>query len=125
MAYTQILSDVADGVATITLNRPERLNAYTPVMRREIAAAFQQYDDDDAVRAIIVTGAGRGFGAGADMGGGGETLTQAGTAERQAQVRAERAASVRPWEMRKPIIAAINGAAVGVGITMTLQWDVR
>lgn len=125
MPYEHILCDVSDQIATITLNRPERLNAYTPVMAQELATAFQRYDDDDAVRAIIVTGAGRGFCAGADLSGGGDAFADSGRAERQQQVRAERATTVRPWEMKKPIIAAINGAAVGVGITMTLQWDIR
>jgi len=125
MEPEQILYDVRDGIATITLNRPERLNAYTPIMRRELGAALQHSDDDDAVRVVIVTGAGRGFCAGADMAGSGQMFERAGTQERQAEVRAERADSIRPWELRKPIIAAINGAAVGVGITMTLQWDIR
>ncbi len=125
MGYEQIIVDVSNRVATITLNRPERLNAWTPVMAHELAAAFKQCDDDDAIRAIIVTGAGRGFCAGADLSAGGEAFAAAGRSERQEQVRAERAAAVRPWEMKKPIIAAINGAAVGVGITVTLQWDIR
>lgn len=125
MAYEQILCDISDQIATITLNRPERLNAYTPVMAQELAAAFQRCDEDDGVRVVIVTGAGRGFCAGADLSAGGNAFADSGRAERQEQVRAERAATVRPWEMRKPIIAAINGAAVGVGITMTLQWDIR
>jgi enoyl-CoA hydratase/carnithine racemase len=125
MAFEQIRCDVTDAIATIVLNRPERLNAFTPQMRQELAAAFRQCDDDDGVRAIVVTGAGRAFCAGADMSGGGQVLTGAGGSERQHEVRVERARSVRPWEMRKPIIAAINGPAVGVGITMTLQWDIR
>jgi enoyl-CoA hydratase/carnithine racemase len=125
MTDEQILCEVSDRIATITLNRPERLNAYTPVMRQELAAAFRRCDADDDVRVVIVTGAGRGFCAGADLAGGGTTITGAGQRDRQEQVRAERAASIRPWEMKKPIIAAINGAAVGVGITMTLQWDIR
>ena len=123
--FEHIRCEQAGSVARITLNRPDRLNAYTPVMGQELAAVFQRYDDDAAVRAIIVTGAGRGFCAGADLAGGGALLARSGTAERQEQVRAERAHTVRPWEMKKPIIAAINGAAVGVGITMTLQWDIR
>jgi enoyl-CoA hydratase/carnithine racemase len=125
MQFEQIRFEVHDAVATVTLNRPERLNAYTPVMRQELAAALRQCDDDDGVRAIIVTGAGRGFCAGADMSGGGELVARSGTEQRLAEVREERASTVRPWELRKPIIAAINGAAVGVGITMTLQWDIR
>ena len=128
MAYEQITCDIADRVATITLNRPERLNAYTSTMRRELAAAFQQLDGDDGVRVVIVTGAGRGFCAGADMAEGSSPFDPSDPSNReryQEEVRRERAAAIRPWEMTKPIIAAINGAAVGVGITMTLQWDIR
>jgi enoyl-CoA hydratase/carnithine racemase len=121
----QILVDIADGIATITLNRPERLNAYTPQMRREIAAAFADCDADDAVRAIIVTGAGRGFCAGADVRAGSAAFDRAADPEYLTRLAAERAAAVRPWELTKPILAAINGVAVGVGITMTLQWDIR
>jgi enoyl-CoA hydratase/carnithine racemase len=125
MDYEQITYEVTDRIATITLNRPERLNAYTPTMRRELAAAFRQCDADDAVRVVIVTGAGRGFCAGADLTEGSSAFARADRERYQEQVRQERAADVRPWEMTKPIIAAINGAAVGVGITMTLQWDIR
>lgn len=74
MDFTQIAYDVADGVATITLDRPERLNAFTNTMREELIAAFDRSDDDDAVRAVVVTGRGRGFCAGADLSGGGETF---------------------------------------------------
>lgn len=123
--FEHIRCDRDGRIAIITLNRPDRLNAYTPLMGQELAAAFHACDDDDAVRAIIVTGAGRGFCAGADLSGGGALLARSGTEERQEEVRAQRAHTVRPWEMKKPIIAAINGAAVGVGITMTLQWDIR
>lgn len=125
MGYEQITYDVVDRVATITLNRPDRLNAYTPTMRRELAAAFRQCDADDGVRVVIVTGAGRGFCAGADLAEGSSAFDRADRERYQEQVRQERAADIRPWEMTKPIIAAINGAAVGVGITMTLQWDIR
>jgi enoyl-CoA hydratase/carnithine racemase len=125
MQLEQICYEVDGGIATITLNRPQRLNAYTPRMRQELLATFEQCDADDGVRAVIVTGAGRAFCAGADMAGDGKLFEQAGTAQRQEEVRAERARSLRPWEMKKPVIAAINGAAVGVGITMTLQWDIR
>jgi enoyl-CoA hydratase/carnithine racemase len=125
MSYEQITCDVLDGVATITLNRPERLNAYTPTMRRELAAAFRECDGDDRVRVVVVTGAGRGFCAGADLTESGSAFERTDGERYQEQVRQERAAAIRPWEMTKPIIAAINGAAVGVGITMTLQWDIR
>ena len=125
MSYEQIRCDVLDHIVTITLNRPERLNAYTPLMGQELARAFTQYDDDDAVRVIIVTGAGRGFCAGADLSAGGAAFDSSQDRQHQEQLREQRIAAVRPWEMKKPIIAAINGAAVGVGITMTLQWDIR
>jgi enoyl-CoA hydratase/carnithine racemase len=125
MSYEQIRLDITDRIATIVLNRPERLNAYTPTMRRELGAAFTQCDADDGVRVIVVTGAGRGFCAGADLSEGSGAFDRRGREAYQEQVRAERAATVRPWDMKKPIIAAINGAAVGVGITMTLQWDIR
>ena len=125
MGYEQITYDVVNRIATITLNRPDRLNAYTPTMRRELATAFRQCDADDGVRVVIVTGAGRGFCAGADLSEGSSAFDRSERERYQEQVRQERAADIRPWEMTKPIIAAINGAAVGVGITMTLQWDIR
>jgi enoyl-CoA hydratase/carnithine racemase len=125
MPYEEIACEIGERIATITLNRPDRLNAYTSTMRRELAAAFRQCDADDGVRVVIVTGAGRGFCAGADMSEGSNAFDRADREQYQEQVRRERAADIRPWEMTKPIIAAINGAAVGVGITMTLQWDIR
>src|SRR5437764_1673312 len=128
--YSEIVLDVSDGVATVTLNRPERLNAYTPTMARELHEAFAVCDADDAVRAIVVTGAGRGFCAGADLARGGAAF------DRAAETEYERAApadepwrkprrAVAAWDVRKPIIAAINGAAVGVGATLPMQWDIR
>jgi len=129
MAYSEILLEVADGVALVTLNRPERLNAYTPTMGRELSEAFAACDADDAVRAIIVTGAGRAFCAGADLARGGETFDRTAAAEYQG-VPPERpwekpAHAIAPWDVRKPIIAAINGPAVGVGATLPMQWDIR
>src|SRR5881628_721687 len=114
--YSEIVLDVSDGVATVTLNRPERLNAYTPTMARELHEAFAVCDADDAVRAIVVTGAGRGFCAGADLAHGGGPADQPWQKPRRA---------VAAWDVRKPIIAAINGAAVGVGATLPMQWDIR
>src|SRR5438093_9307641 len=129
MAYSEILLEVADGVALVTLNRPERLNAYTPTMGRELSEAFAACDADDAVRAIVVTGAGRAFCAGADLARAGESFDRAAAAEYQG-MHSDRPwekppRAIAPWDVKKPIIAAINGAAVGVGATLPLQWDIR
>src|SRR3954470_18386332 len=121
MDFETITSEVADGVLTITLDRPDRLNAFTAEMGRELIEAFDQADADDDVRAVIVTGAGRAFCAGADLGGGGETFdwrrhAAAGTVPRAGGGQVV----LRIFECTRPVIAAVNGAAVGVGITMTL-----
>jgi enoyl-CoA hydratase/carnithine racemase len=126
MAYEQILTDLSDSILTITLNRPERLNAWTAQMGHELRAAFDEADADDEVRAIIVTGAGRGFCAGADLAGGGDTFDYrkrdvAGAAGRDNGGEF----SLRIFDSKKPVIGAINGPAVGVGATMTLPMDVR
>jgi enoyl-CoA hydratase/carnithine racemase len=113
--------EVAERVALITLNRPDRLNAYTVQMGIELFGALHELDLDDSVRAIVVTGAGRAFCAGADLGGGGTTFA----GEQSWQAAAELEAKVRPWNMRTPVIAALNGAAVGIGATLPLQWDLR
>src|SRR5438876_6968195 len=126
MAFEQITTEVADGVLTITLNRPERLNAWTGTMGRELREAFDQADADDEVRAIIVTGAGRGFCAGADLGAGGETFDYRARGSREEVPRDNGGEfPLRVFECSKPVIAAINGPAVGVGATMTLPMDVR
>jgi enoyl-CoA hydratase/carnithine racemase len=126
MDYEQIRYEVSDGILTITLNRPERLNAWTPVMQRELIAALDCADADDDVRAVVFTGEGRGYCAGADLAAGGSTF------ERGQQLPAEEehrdgggVFTLRAFESTKPLIAAINGPAVGVGITMTLPMDVR
>lgn len=128
MEYTQILFEVSDHIATITLNRPDRLNAFTGTMMNEMIDAFDQTDADDDVRAVIVTGAGRGFCAGADLGGGGETFAKGGS-DVQTDVGVPRdgggLVSLRIYESKKPVIGAINGAAVGVGVTMQLPMDIR
>jgi enoyl-CoA hydratase/carnithine racemase len=133
--YDEILLDVAAGVATITLNRPERLNAFTTMMARELVAAFDATDTDDEVRVVIVTGAGRGFCAGADLGRGGSTFDA--TDEARAAERADFETvdgvprdgggyvSLRIAASRKPVIVAVNGPAVGVGATMMLPADIR
>ncbi|HTA12289.1 MAG TPA: enoyl-CoA hydratase-related protein, partial [Solirubrobacteraceae bacterium] len=125
-APEQITTELADGVLTITLNRPERLNAWTAQMGQELRAAFDRSDADDEVRAVIVTGAGRGFCAGADLASGGDTFD---ARKREAVAGARRdnggELTLRIFKSRKPVIAAINGPAVGVGATMTLPMDVR
>jgi enoyl-CoA hydratase/carnithine racemase len=129
MEYTQIVYEVSEHIATITLNRPEHLNAFTNVMMREVIDAFDRVDADDDVRVVIVTGAGRGFCAGADLSGGGETFSRGGSDEIPEDVGVPRdgggLVSLRIFECTKPVIGAINGAAVGVGVTMTLPMDIR
>jgi enoyl-CoA hydratase/carnithine racemase len=124
--FEQITTETTDGVLTITLNRPDRLNAWTPTMGRELIEAFDRADADDQVRVIIVTGAGRGFCAGADLGGGGETFDQR-TRQIEAGLHRDGGGqfTLRVFESTKPVIAAINGPAVGVGATMTLPMDIR
>jgi enoyl-CoA hydratase/carnithine racemase len=121
MDYEQIAYHRADRILTITLDRPERLNAFTLTMTEELLDAFDRADADDDVRAVIVTGRGRGFCAGADLGAGGGTFDAGGGG---AVPRGGRVA-LRIFESTKPVIAAINGPAVGVGIAMTLPMDVR
>jgi enoyl-CoA hydratase/carnithine racemase len=127
MAFETLLYDQADSMATITLNRPERLNAVNATMIRELVAALDQADGDDAVRAVIVTGAGRAFCAGADLGGGGGTFAGGpGRGERPEDHRdGGGLVTLRIFDMTKPVIAAINGPAVGFGATLTLAMDVR
>jgi enoyl-CoA hydratase/carnithine racemase len=117
----------ANGVLTITLNRPERLNAFTPQMRDELLDALERADDDDAVRVIVFTGAGRGYCAGADLGAGAATFGRdaAPSAQRFAGRDGGGTLTLRLFDCRKPLIAAINGPAVGIGITMTLPMDIR
>lgn len=129
MEYSQITYSVDESIATITLHRPERMNAFTDVMMRELIDAFDQVDADDDVRVVIVTGAGeRAFCAGADLGGGGDTFAKGGS-DIQTEVGVPRdgggMVSLRIFDCRKPVIGAINGAAVGVGVTMTLPMDFR
>jgi len=126
--FTQITYEVADSIATLTLSRPEKLNAFTVTMMREMVAAFDMADADDSVRAVIVTGEGRAFCAGADLSGGDSTFDHTETSAHKAG-RVPRdgggMVSLRIFRSQKPVIGAINGAAVGVGVTMTLPMDVR
>ncbi|WP_019629546.1 crotonase/enoyl-CoA hydratase family protein [Actinomadura atramentaria] len=134
MAYTEIEYEVRDGVATLTLNRPDRMNAYTNTMRAETLDAFDRIDADDAVRAVVVTGAGRAFCAGADLAAGGDTFNK----DKSQDMFAGRdvledgtprdgggTVALRIARCLKPVIGAFNGAAVGVGVTMTLPMDIR
>ena len=133
--------EIEDQVLTLTMNRPERLNAFNSRMQGEFLEALEHADADDEVRAVIVTGEGRGFCAGADLGKGADTFNYDNQTE---EAKAERASSegrqegsnawlrdgggllsLRIYEFNKPIIAAINGPAVGVGVTMTLPMDIR
>jgi enoyl-CoA hydratase/carnithine racemase len=126
MDFTEIRYELADHVLTITLNRPDRLNAFTPTMAGELIEALDRADADDDVRAIVVTGAGRGFCAGADLGGGGGTFDSRDRQDGDAVPRdGGGQVTLRIFDCLKPVIAAINGPAVGVGITMTLPMDVR
>jgi enoyl-CoA hydratase/carnithine racemase len=136
--FEEIRAETADGVLTITLNRPERLNAFTETMRRELIAAFDLADADDDVRAVVVTGEGRGFCAGADLAKGGDTFDwrrahaaegggsgAPGDGDWEVPRDGGGQVSLRIFDCTKPVIAAINGPAVGVGITMTLPMDIR
>jgi len=126
MDFEQITTDLADHVFTITLNRPERLNAFTTTMGDELRAAIDRADADDEVRAVIVTGAGRGFCAGADLERGSETFTKREHEDPDSIPRdGGGRLTLRIFECTKPVIAAINGPAVGIGATMTLPMDVR
>ncbi|HUJ87190.1 MAG TPA: crotonase/enoyl-CoA hydratase family protein [Burkholderiales bacterium] len=127
MAYAEIRYEVAERVATVTLNRPDKLNAFTRVMREELIDALAQADADDEVRALIVTGAGRAFCAGADLSAGSATFDYARRDGLSAETHRDGGGQVtlRIFEMKKPVIAAVNGPAVGIGATMQLPMDVR
>ncbi len=126
MAYEALLYEVADDIATITLNRPAKLNAYTGAMGGELIEAFRQADADPAARVIILTGAGRAFCAGADVGGFASEIKSreaGGSTPRRPNMGYPFSILMRG--LSKPAIAAINGYALGVGCTMTLLCDVR
>lgn len=127
MDYSTILYDLEDNVLTITLNRPEILNAFNREMLAEIIDALDKADADDNVRAIIVTGTGRGFCAGADLSVGGDTFNADARDDREGGLQRDGGGrlTLRIFECKKPIIAAINGAAVGIGATMLLPMDIR
>ena len=138
MTFTTISHDIDDGVLTVTLDRPEALNSFTPLMADELERTFREVNDDDRVRAVIVTGAGRAFCAGMDLTSEGNVFgldesQDPGLADME-DLDAEALRGVRDTggrvtlaihDCRKPVIAAINGAAVGIGATMTLAMDAR
>jgi enoyl-CoA hydratase/carnithine racemase len=119
-AYEDIRMDVDEGVAVLTLCRPDRRNAFSGQMGRELGDAYRRCDVDDAVRAVVLTGEPPAFCAGADLSPGGDTF------ERRDE-ESFSAAPVQPpaWEVRKPVIAAVNGHAIGIGLTLALQCDLR
>ena len=127
MAYSTILYEVEDNVLTLTLNRPDKLNAFTRDMMHELINAFDKADEDDNVRAIIITGAGRGFCAGADLSVGADTFNADVRADRESGLQRDGGGllTLRIFESKKPVIAAINGPAVGIGATMLLPMDIR
>ncbi|GIW40800.1 MAG: enoyl-CoA hydratase [Candidatus Binatia bacterium] len=128
MEYKQIRYEVEDGILTITLDRPEKLNAFTPTMFRELLDAFDRADEDDEVRVVLVTGAGRAFCAGADLSAGEVVFDRSrGRAPTTLEEHRDEGGIVvlRIFDMKKPVLAAIHGPAVGVGVTMTLPMDVR
>jgi enoyl-CoA hydratase/carnithine racemase len=127
MDYEQILYEVTDNVLTITLHRPDKLNAFTSTMCREMIDAFDRADADDNVRAVIVTGAGRAFCAGADLSGGADTFHYDSREGSTGEVTRDGGGllTLRIFDSTKPVIAAVNGPAVGIGVTMTLAMDLR
>lgn len=128
MDFQDINLSVADGIATITLYRPDKMNAFTGRMMHEIISALDATDADDNVKVVIFTGAGRAYCAGADLSSGGETFAKGGS-DVQTKQGVPRdgggLVSLRIFNSLKPVIGAINGAAVGVGVTMTLPMDIR
>jgi enoyl-CoA hydratase/carnithine racemase len=138
MAFETITYEVAEQILTITLNRPDKLNAFNGVMQRELIDAFDAADKDDTIRAIIVTGAGRAFCAGADLSSGADTFdrdARRGPVRRLPDGRVDYSdphirdgggqVTLRIFKCRKPVIAAVNGPAVGIGVTMQLAMDIR
>ena len=125
MGLTQTSYEIDRGIATITLHRPDRMNAFTPVMHDELITIFAEADMDDAVRVVVVTGAGKAFCAGADLSGGGSTFDRSEKTTISDHRDGGGQVALAIYKCRKPVIAAINGHAVGIGITMTLPMDMR
>jgi enoyl-CoA hydratase/carnithine racemase len=124
VTFETIRYAVEAGVCTVTLDRPDKLNALNATMLEELLAAVDAADADDAVRAVIVTGAGRAFCAGADLSAGARTFDRGATTAEDHRDGGGRF-TLRLFDLKKPVIAAINGPAVGFGVTMTLAMDVR
>jgi len=120
MSYQDIRFEVRDRVAIIELHRPQHLNAYSGRMGEELGDAYRTCDNDDAIRAVVVTGAGKAFCAGADMSMGEDTF-----AKQESETFSAAGVDPPAWEVRKPVIAAMNGHAVGIGLTLALQCDMR
>ena len=120
MNYEDIRFEVNDGVAIITLHRPDHLNAFSGKMGIELGDAYRTCDSDDAIRVVVLTGAGKAFCAGADMSAGEDTF-----AKQDAQTFSAAGFDPPAWQVRKPVIAAMNGHAIGIGFTMALQCDMR
>ena len=129
MNLNQTRYEIDNGVAVVTLFRPDKMNAVTPIMRKELVALFKEADRDDSIRSVLVTGAGKAFCAGADLSSGGSAFDRTIQDGREVNINDHRDGggqiALAIFKCRKPVIAAINGHAVGVGITMTLPMDIR
>ncbi len=125
MGYEALLYDVDEGVATVTINRPEKMNTWNQTVAAELSDALTAANADREVRAIVLTGAGRAFCAGADLEGGGDTFAGRDGDVRREQNVGRNTRNIHPYEIDKPVIAAINGAAVGVGMTYPMLCDIR
>ncbi len=120
MAYEHLRVEIDDGVALLTLDRPEHMNAFSGPMGASLAAAYRECDERDDVRAVVLTGAGRAFCVGADLTAGSDTFAKRDESEFSADPVAFPA-----WDVRKPVIAAVNGHAIGIGLTLAMQCDIR
>lgn len=124
MAYATIITEVVDRIAIVYLNRPEVMNAWNRKMDQEVSHAMRELDRDDSVRAIVLTGKGKAFCAGSDLSGGAKAFVE-GEDKDPNQTGDVTFPSVMPWQLRKPVLAAINGHAIGVGITYAMSCDIR
>ena len=123
MGYQALLYELIDSTALVTINRPDKMNTWNAVVAAELGQALVEANADDAVRAVVITGAGRAFCAGADLEGGGDTFS--GRDRRGTPSEGDGTPTVHPYQIDKPVIAAINGAAVGVGMTYPMLCDIR